>query len=156
MVFNATFNIFQLYRGGQFNRWRNENQHTRRTPPICRKLYHIMLYRVQLSPGTGFELTILVVIGTDCTCSCKSNYHSIMTTMGPVTSQCWIYIEYYTFGFNVKWLIWNDIWRIIFHFMFSIFSELEEEEPTVVSVSIYISELYDVNVDEMVWKTILT
>jgi hypothetical protein len=31
---------------------------------------------------TGFELTILVVIGTDCTGSCKSNYmyHMIMLT----------------------------------------------------------------------------
>ena len=30
----------------------------------------------------GFELTTLVVIGTDCTSSCKSNYHTytIMTT----------------------------------------------------------------------------
>jgi len=25
----------------------------------------------------GFELTTLVVIGTDCTVSCKSNYHMI-------------------------------------------------------------------------------
>jgi len=40
--------------------------------------------------------------------------------------------------------------------MFSIFTELEEEQPTVVSVAIYISELYDVNVDEMVWNTIVT
>ena len=28
----------------------------------------------------GFELTILVVIGTDCKGNCKSNYHTIMTT----------------------------------------------------------------------------
>jgi len=28
----------------------------------------------------GFELTTLVVIGTDCTGSCKSNYHTIMMT----------------------------------------------------------------------------
>ena len=27
-----------------------------------------------------FELTTLVVIDTDCTGSCKSNYHTIMTT----------------------------------------------------------------------------
>jgi hypothetical protein len=31
----------------------------------------------------GFELTTLVVIGTDCTGSCKSNYHTIMTMMAP-------------------------------------------------------------------------
>jgi hypothetical protein len=28
----------------------------------------------------GFELTTLMVIGTDCTCSCKSNYHTITPT----------------------------------------------------------------------------
>jgi hypothetical protein len=34
---------------------------------------------------TGFELTTLVVIGTDCrgTCSWKSNYHTITTTTTP-------------------------------------------------------------------------
>ena len=38
-----------------------------------------MLYR------TGFELTTLVVIATDCTVSCKSNYHTITTTTAPVS-----------------------------------------------------------------------
>ena len=33
------------------------------------------------SPWAGFKLTSLVVIGTDCTGSCKSNYHTITTTM---------------------------------------------------------------------------
>ena len=37
-----------------------------------------MLYRA------GFELTTLVVIGTDCIGSYKSNYHTIMTTTAPV------------------------------------------------------------------------
>jgi hypothetical protein len=31
----------------------------------------------------GFELTTLVVIGTDCIGSCKSNYHAITTTTVP-------------------------------------------------------------------------
>jgi hypothetical protein len=35
------------------------------------------------SPWTGFELTTLVVIGTDCTGSCKSNYNKITTTTTP-------------------------------------------------------------------------
>ena len=35
--------------------------------------YQIMLYRVHLVMK-GFELTITVVIGSDCTGSCKSNY----------------------------------------------------------------------------------
>ena len=32
----------------------------------------------------GFEPTILVVIGNDCTGSCKSNYNTITTTMIPI------------------------------------------------------------------------
>jgi hypothetical protein len=42
-------------------------------------LYHLMLYQVHLV-WVGFELTISVVIGTDCIGNCKSNYDTIMTT----------------------------------------------------------------------------
>ena len=37
------------------------------------------VYRVHLA-RVGFELTMLVVIATDCIDSCKSNYHTITTT----------------------------------------------------------------------------
>jgi hypothetical protein len=37
---------------------------------------HILLYLVHLA-WAGFKLTTLVVIGTDCTGNCKSNYHMI-------------------------------------------------------------------------------
>jgi hypothetical protein len=50
-------------------------------------------------------------------------------------------------------MIFGELFSIL---CFIFFTELEEEQPTVVSVAIYISELYDVNVDEMVWITILT
>jgi hypothetical protein len=45
-------------------------------------LDHVMLYRVHLA-WAGCELTTLVVIGTDCICSCKSNYYMITTTTAP-------------------------------------------------------------------------
>ena len=35
------------------------------------------------SPCTGIESTTLVVTGTDCTGSCKSNYHTITTKTAP-------------------------------------------------------------------------
>ena len=41
-----------------------------------------MLYRVHLTWAI-FELTTLVVIGTDCIGSCNSNYHTIATTTAP-------------------------------------------------------------------------
>jgi len=53
--------IFLLYHGGQFYWWRK------------------LEYTIQRKPPTGFELTTLVVIGSDCTGSCKSNYHTITT-----------------------------------------------------------------------------
>ena len=86
--------IFQLYSGGKFYWWRK--------PPTCRKsltnfiIYIVMLYWVHLA-WAGFELTTSVVINTDCISSCKSNYHTITTTTGPLIC---------IFHFNV--LIYND------------------------------------------------
>jgi len=59
------------------------NRSTRRKPPSCCKslTYFITLCCIEYtSPWTGFELTTLVVIGTDCTGSCRSNFHTITTT----------------------------------------------------------------------------
>ena len=58
------------------------NRNTQWKSPTCRKsltnfftyIFFVMLYRVH-PPWARFELTTLMVIGTDCTSSCKSYYH---------------------------------------------------------------------------------
>ena len=46
-------------------------------PQVTNKLNHINVVHLA---WVVFELTTLVVISTDCICSCKSNYYMITTT----------------------------------------------------------------------------
>ena len=86
MVFNATFNnisviswqsVLLMEETGVC--WENHQPAASR----WQTLSHIyMLYRVHLA-WAEFELTTLVVIGTNSMGSCKSNYHTNTTMTGP-------------------------------------------------------------------------
>jgi hypothetical protein len=70
MLLNATFNNISVIS------WRTIGGGNRRNHrPVAS---HIMLYGVHLA-WSGFELAMLVMIGTDCIDSYKSNYHTITT-----------------------------------------------------------------------------
>ena len=56
--------IFQWCRDGQCYWWRNRSTRRKQPAQFTDKLYYIMLFRLHLA-WTGFELTTLVVIGTD-------------------------------------------------------------------------------------------
>jgi hypothetical protein len=83
--FNTTFNNISVISWQSVLLVEETWVHEKKTDlsQVTDTLYHIMLYWGYLA-WAGFKLTTLVVIGTDCIGSCKSNYHTIMATTAPL------------------------------------------------------------------------
>jgi hypothetical protein len=85
MVFNATFNNISVIFWQSVLLVEESGVPGENHRPVAshwQTLSHNVFIKFT-SLWTGFELTTLVVIGTECTGSCKSNYHTIITTTAP-------------------------------------------------------------------------
>ena len=131
MVFNATYNNISVISWRPVllveEAWITGEKHV--LSQVIDKLYHIMLY---FSPSSRFELTISMVICTDSIGSCESNYHTITTTMAPISLWCskvvwcckvssvlWFRNRWYDFTFvirsskiNVISIVWRNWIRL--------------------------------------------
>jgi hypothetical protein len=109
MVLDATFNNISFISWRSFYWW-SKPEYPKKTTDLSQvkdKLYKMKLYQVHLTLNRGFELTAIVVTGTDCIGSCKSNYCMIMTALVIIiissnTGFCMWMLFYFSSSFDKK------------------------------------------------------
>ena len=152
MVFNATFNNISVILWRSILLTKETRVHRENHRPATSLTNFITYCCIRhSSPWTGFKLTTLVVIGTDCTNSCKSNYNTITTMTAPnnITEiiKKNIYSSEYFFTFlemhlciNCHWLlailyntnvIYSTIVCQFIDFLFSVTSAVLDEVWTI-------------------------
>ena len=69
---------------------------------------------------SGVQLTTLVVMGTDCTGSCKANYHTIMTMTAPDPDKTTSTIFKVTDNFKISEIsIWDINFFVLYKLLFA-------------------------------------
>ena len=130
MLFNATFNNISV-----ISIWRSVLL-VEETGVPGENHRHIVNHWQTLSHNivhlswAWFELTTLMVIGTDCIGSCKSNYHT--TTTSPKDKKKLYYIIFLIY--QLFFLI-PGYYFIYFFAAFNIFKNISYQEPGIWSVS---------------------
>jgi hypothetical protein len=117
--------IFQFYFGGRLIGGGNLEYPEKTTDlsEVADKLYHIKLYRVHLA-WAGFELTMLVVIGTDCIGSYNSNYDTNRTKTAPIVEWTWPVHCYIVRGIHCASFVLNfrtipTVWYLVLVFWYT-------------------------------------
>jgi hypothetical protein len=98
--------IFQFHCGSQYYWWKKSEylEKTTDLSQVTDKLYHICCIEYTLT-WAGFKLKKIMVIGTDCIGSCKSNYHTITTPK--------IYPKFYFVSMFIVWKCQKNLSKLI-------------------------------------------